>query len=72
MFKAEVIDHFKKPSNVARALGISPAAVSKWGPIVPKYSAEEIERITGRALRVRQELYVRGRPIAQSVPNHAA
>jgi len=74
MLKRDVIDHFKNASQVARALNISPAAVSKWGPIVPKFSAEEVERITGGALRVRNELYVRGRPVPMTtLPcDHAA
>lgn len=63
MRKKDVIDHFKTPSNVARALNISPAAVNKWGDVVPYFSAEEIERITGGALRMQRDLYVRGRPI---------
>lgn len=63
MLKQDVIDHFKSASNVARALSISPAAVGKWGEVVPWFSAQEVERITGGALKVRSELYVRGRPI---------
>lgn len=63
MLKSEVLDHFKKSSNVARALNISPAAVSKWGAVVPYLSAREIERITGGALHIRDEMYVRGRPL---------
>lgn len=73
MLKKDVIDHFKTPSNVARALEISPAAVNKWGMVVPYFSAEEIERITGGALKLRKEMYVRGRPLsAAALRNHAA
>jgi hypothetical protein len=72
MLKQDVIKHFKTASNVSRALEISPAAVSKWGPVVPKLSAEELERITGGALRVRADLYVRGRPISIVQSNAAA
>jgi hypothetical protein len=64
MLKKDVIDHFENASNVARALGLSPAAVSKWGAVVPWYSAGELERITKRALRRVDRLYARGRPIA--------
>lgn len=63
MLKKDVIDHFKKPSYVARALNISPAAVFKWGEVVPYFSAEAIERLTGGALKIRHEMYVRGRPV---------
>jgi DNA-binding transcriptional regulator YdaS (Cro superfamily) len=72
MLKKDVIDHFKRTSKVparrtgyavvARALGVSFAAVSKWGDIVPYFSACEIERITKGALRVKRDLYSRGRP----------
>jgi hypothetical protein len=73
MLKKDVVDHFKTPSNVARALNISPAAVTKWGPIVPYFSAKELHRITGGALRFRDDLYVRGRPNLASIPSeHAA
>lgn len=63
MLKKDVIDHFENASNVARALGISPAAVCKWGDVVPWWSANELQAITGGALKVRHELYVRGRPV---------
>jgi transcriptional repressor of cell division inhibition gene dicB len=73
MLKKDVIDHFETASNVARALGITPAAIWKWGVIVPYFSAKELERITERALRVRDELYVRGRPnLAALAADHAA
>lgn len=71
MLKKDVIDHFETPSNVARALGVSPAAVWKWKAIVPYFSAREIERITEGALRVRDELYVRGRPNLSAIDNVA-
>jgi hypothetical protein len=73
MLKKDVIDHFKGASNVARALEVSPAAVWKWRAIVPYFSAREIQRLTGGALRVRDELYVRGRPNLAAIPaDHAA
>jgi DNA-binding transcriptional regulator YdaS (Cro superfamily) len=73
MLKKDVVDHFKTPSNVARALDISPAAVTKWGDIVPYFSAREIERITGGALRVQDKFYLRGRPNPAAIPSdHAA
>jgi hypothetical protein len=53
MLKSDVISHFKKPVYVARALGISRAAVAKWPDVIPKASAYDIERITGGALKFR-------------------
>lgn len=72
MLKQTVLDHFKTPSNVARALDISPAAVTKWGAVVPYFSAVEIERVTGGALKVCADMYERGRPVRidRLVVNH--
>ena len=40
---------------------------------MPKLSAQEIERLTGGVCRVRDELYVRGRPLRTlPVSGHAA
>lgn len=69
MLKKDVIDHFKSASNVARALEVSPAAIWKWKAIVPYFSAIEIQRITGGALRVQDKFYVRGRPNLAAVPS---
>lgn len=65
MLKQDVLDHFETASNIARALNISPAAVSKWGAVVPYFSARELQRVTDGKLRVRDELYVRGKPLSK-------
>lgn len=63
MLKSAVIDHFKNASNVARALSITPAAVWKWGDVVPWFSAGDVQRITGGALKRIDGMYdSRGRP----------
>lgn len=73
MLKQDVLNHFKTASNIARALEITPAAVWKWKAVIPYFSAKEVERVTGGALRVRDELYVRGRPlISAESSDHAA
>jgi hypothetical protein len=66
MLKADVIEHFKSAAITARALNISHVAVAKWGPVVPWGSAYQIECITGGALKVRRELYLRHRPVSAS------
>lgn len=53
------IKYFKTRSGVARALGISRAAVSKWGPVVPEGSAYKLESLTSGALKVDPALYPR-------------
>lgn len=57
MNKKTVIKHFGSASAVAHALGISPAAVSKWQDLVPLVRASEIELITGGALQVDMSRY---------------
>jgi transcriptional repressor of cell division inhibition gene dicB len=49
--------HFQTRAAVARALGISTAATSKWGDVVPYVSAQRLEELTGGALRVDRSLY---------------
>jgi hypothetical protein len=45
------IDHFGgKPSELAKALGISPSAVSQWGDVVPELRQLQLEKITNGAL----------------------
>ena len=46
-----VIEHFGTKAAVARALGVSMAAVSQWGEMVPVGRAYQIEVITGGALK---------------------
>lgn len=46
------IDHFGgKPSELAKALGISPSAVSQWGDVVPELRQLQLEKITKGALK---------------------
>lgn len=57
MYTKVAIKHFKTRSNLARALGISRAAVSYWGPVIPEGSAYKLESLTGGALKVNRGLY---------------
>lgn len=72
MLKSDVLQHFQTASDVARAIEITPAAVCKWGPVVPMFSALEIERVTEGAVKVRHDLYVRGKPLPAVPDNYAA
>lgn len=51
MKKADAVKYFKNASRLARALGISRVAVSKWGKEVPPLRAFELERLTNGELK---------------------
>lgn len=57
MRTSSAIDHFRTQSAISRALGISPAAVSKWGDVVPLESALALEILTAGQLAVDRSLY---------------
>ena len=51
MLKDDVIKHFGSSAQIAKALGISHAAVSRWNDTIPKGRAYQIEVMTGGALK---------------------
>lgn len=57
MLKSTAVSHFGTDAAVARALGLSRQAVSKWGPVVPKGCAAQLQIITGGLLQVDRSLY---------------
>lgn len=58
MYKKDVLAHYNhRQVNVARAIGISHAAVWAWGDIIPERMAYRLERITGGTLKVDPSLY---------------
>jgi transcriptional repressor of cell division inhibition gene dicB len=57
MLKVDVLTHFGSQRAAAKALGISIAAVSGWGDVVPEGSAYKLQVITGGVLRVDPALY---------------
>lgn len=52
MLKSTVIQHYGSASALAKALGISPAAVSEWGDLVPEGRAYQIQVLTAGLLHV--------------------
>ncbi|MCV5274069.1 Cro/CI family transcriptional regulator, partial [Escherichia coli] len=46
MYKKDVIDHFGTQRAVAKALGISDAAVSQWKEVIPEKDAYRLEIVT--------------------------
>lgn len=64
MLKTTALAYFNKSGReLATALNLSTVAVHKWGKVIPYWAAEEIERLSDGALKVRRELYDRGRPL---------
>ncbi|MGU5671649.1 Cro/CI family transcriptional regulator [Aeromonas caviae] len=51
MLKHDVITHFGGVTATAKALGISHAAVVKWGETIPQGRAYQIEVVTGGVLK---------------------
>lgn len=52
MKKQDVIDYYGSNLAVARALGISGAAVSRWGEVIPEKQALKLEKLTEGKLKV--------------------
>ncbi|MBF0785743.1 hypothetical protein E4T80_09760 [Muribacter muris] len=57
MYKRDVLEHFKKMSEVAKVLGITVAAVSQWGEVIPEKNAYRLQTLTGNKLKVNESLY---------------
>ena len=57
MFTETVIKFFGSKAAVARALGISQVAVTRWGSVIPEKRAVRLERLTGGVLKYDPLLY---------------
>ncbi|MGY3909641.1 Cro/CI family transcriptional regulator [Aeromonas piscicola] len=51
MQKHDVLEHFGSITAIAKAIGISHAAVSKWDETIPKGRAYQIEVLTDGKLK---------------------
>ncbi len=56
MYKKDVIDHFGTQRAVAKALGISDAAVSQWKEVIPE-NLYRLEVVTAGALKYQESAY---------------
>jgi hypothetical protein len=56
--KIDVIAYFGTGVEVAKILDITPAAVSKWGSIIPELQAMKLERLTNGALKYNPALHL--------------
>lgn len=52
MLTQDAVAFFKGKTKLAKALCITPAAVSQWGPKVPKLRQFEIQALTAGGLKV--------------------
>lgn len=57
MFKKQVIDHFGTQRAIAKALGISDAAVSQWKEVIPEKDAYRLQVVTDGALKYDETAY---------------
>ncbi len=57
MKKAAVVAHFGSVAETARALGITPGAVSQWPDEIPARRALQLERITRGKLKAARDDY---------------
>lgn len=57
MYKKDVIAHFGTQRAVAKALGISDAAVSQWKEVIPEKDAYRLEGVTAGALKYQESAY---------------
>lgn len=65
MRTATAVAHFRTQSAVADAAGVTPQAVSQWGPVVPYVSARKLAAASEGLLAIDVSLYDdRLRPIS--------
>lgn len=57
MLTSDVISYFGSQAEVARALSIGKAAVSKWGTRVPPLRAAQLQQMTKGKLRFDPDSY---------------
>ncbi|CZW10005.1 MULTISPECIES: Cro/CI family transcriptional regulator [Enterobacteriaceae] len=57
MYKKQVIDHFGTQRAIAKALGISDAAVSQWKEVIPEKDAYRLQVVTEGALKYDETAY---------------
>ncbi|MCX7132053.1 Cro/CI family transcriptional regulator [Aeromonas sp.] len=61
MQKNDVLAHFGSITAIAKAIGVSHAAVCKWDETIPKGRAYQIEVLTGGKLKAAQPQDAQGR-----------
>jgi DNA-binding transcriptional regulator YdaS (Cro superfamily) len=59
MRTADAIQHYGSRAAIARALGLTPSAVSQWGETVPELSAWRLWMASGGRLALDPWVYAR-------------
>ncbi|WP_163833261.1 Cro/CI family transcriptional regulator [Spartinivicinus ruber] len=54
MRKVDAINYFGTASNLAKALGIKPSAITQWREFVPPLRAFQLEHLTQGKLKARK------------------
>lgn len=57
MLTKTATDYFGSRLKIARMLNLTKSAVYQWGRVVPKASAENLEKLAGATIRVDEALY---------------
>ncbi|ELY4379359.1 helix-turn-helix domain-containing protein [Cronobacter sakazakii] len=57
MYTKSVISHFGSKAAIARALGISQVAVTRWGATVPEKRAARLDHLTNGELKYDPDFY---------------
>jgi DNA-binding transcriptional regulator YdaS (Cro superfamily) len=57
MLLSTALQYYKNKAAIARALGISRAAISQWGDVVPESSAYKLQVLNRGKLKVDSSLY---------------
>lgn len=65
MKKSDAIAYFGRRITLARAIRVSPAAVTQWGDLIPLGAAALLEKVTGGKLKFNPADY-RKRPAPSS------
>ncbi len=58
MHKQTVIDYFGNQVAIAGKLGLSEAAISRWGEVIPEKQALKLNKLTRGRLKYNPSLYV--------------
>lgn len=66
MLKSDLKNYYGSFVKAARALGISPSAISQWGEVIPEKQAYRLENLTNGKLSVDLSLYRKNNSISSS------
>ena len=68
MYKNDVLKFYGTSIAVAKALRISPSAITQWAEIIPEKQAYKLERLTKGALTYDPDLYKSKEKTVKNLP----